>query len=64
MASTVVVPDSTQERSRSRTLLHSVQGSVPRVTVTVEPMPPPAEAISWELAPLVRIASSAQRLPA
>ena len=48
----------------SRTPLHSVQGSVPRVTVTVEAMPPPAAAISVGEDPPERMASSAQRLPA
>ncbi len=60
----VVVPDSSQDLSRSRTPLQSVQGSVPLVTVTVDAMPPPAEAISVDDEPPDRIASSAQRLPA
>ncbi len=64
MASIVVVPVRSQARSRSRTLLHSVHGSVPRVTVTVEAMPPPAAATSAADEPLERMASSAQRLPA
>ena len=64
MASIVVVPDCSQQASRSRTLLHSVQGSVPLVTVTVDVMPPPAALISASDSPLDRMASSAYRLPA
>ncbi len=64
LASMVVVPDSSHSRSRFRTPWHSVQGSVPRVTVTVEAMPPPAAAISLGEEPPVRMAISAQRLPA
>jgi hypothetical protein len=58
------VPDRSQRPSRARTPLHSVQGSVPRVTVTVDATPPPAAAISAGEEPLDRMASSAQRLPA
>ena len=64
LASRVVVPDRSQRPSRRRTPLHSVQGSVPRVTVTVEFTPPPAALISAADEPLDRMASSAQRLPA
>jgi hypothetical protein len=64
LASIVVVPDSSQSRSLSRTPLHRVHGSVPRVTVTVEAMPPPAAAISVADDPFDRIASSAHRFPA
>ena len=64
LASRVVVPDRSQRPSRARTPLHSVQGSVPRVTVTVDATPPPAAAISACEEPLDRMASSAQRLPA
>jgi hypothetical protein len=44
--------------------LHSVHGSVPLVTVTVELSPPPAEMISVFDEPPDRIASSAHLLPA
>src|SRR5580693_6590525 len=44
LASIVVVPNRSHSPSRSRTPLHRVPGSVPRVTVTVEPIPPPATA--------------------
>ncbi len=64
MASTVVVPDRIHRLSRSRTPLHSVHGSVPLVMVTVDDTPPPAWLISCDVAPLERIASSAQRFPA
>ena len=64
LASMVVAPDRSQRPSRSRTPLHSVQGSVPLVTVTVDETPPPAAAISAADEPLDRMASSAQRLPA
>ncbi len=60
----VVAPDRSQRPIRSLTPLHSVQGSVPRVTVTVEATPPPAWVISATEEPLERMASSAQRLPA
>ena len=60
----VVVPDSSHSRNRFRTPWHSVQGSVPRVTVTVEAMPPRAAVISLGEDPPVRIAISAHRLPA
>jgi hypothetical protein len=64
LASTVVVPDISQALRRSRTPLHKVQGSVPRVTVTVEEMPPPAWLISAAVEPPESMVSSAQRLPA
>ena len=60
----VVAPDRSQRPSRSRTPLHSVQGSVPLVTVTVDEMLPPAAAISAADEPLDRMASSAHRFPA
>ena len=60
----VVVPDRSHRPIRSRTPLHKVHGSVPRVTVTVDDTPPPAELISAIDEPLDRMASSAQRLPA
>ena len=59
MASIVVVPDWSQQASRSLTWLHSVQGSVPLVTVIVEEMPPPAALISASDRPVDRMASSA-----
>ena len=64
LASIVVVPPRSHVASRSRTPLHRVQGSVPRVTVTVEAIPPPAAAISRSEDPLDLMAISAQRFPA
>ena len=64
MASIVVVPPRSQSASRARTPLHRVQGSVPRVTVTVDAIPPPAAAISFAEDPPDLMASSAQRFPA
>jgi len=59
LASIVVVPLSSQSRSRARTASHRVHGSVPRVIVTVEAIPPPAAAISMAVEPPDRMASSA-----